>query len=535
VILDGNRLEDRERGFSCFRKEGRRGLLAAATTAPGVRLPSLEDLNFIFLNNFFILATVFTFFIGVLFFYRLKKKTNPPERVKATLQFAVFGFLLLFLDYSLQDIPHYGHVFSALVGLAVLLCLSNLVIFLIVDVYLQLRAEKRMPSFVRELISLAVYLFFAIVSLRLIFHIELSSIVTTTTVLTAAVAFAMQNTLGNILAGFAIQCDRLLRLKTWISLQGTGVFGQIQNIGFRYTTLRNFDNNFVLVPNSMLIQNTVTSFGGRDDDNKVAISLIVSLGYDLPPERAKEILLRALTDEKDILSHPAPLVRLRTFAESSIDFQLKFYLQDYADRDEITDRVYTKVWYAVTRAGHSFPFPHRQVIACRAVEPFEFPVETVISGMRGVELLAVLDEVELAELAEQTRICVYGPGEIVVHQHEESYSLYIVLKGKLQALVNGRRVGEIRAGSFFGEMSLLTGEPRKATVRAESETTLAELSPEVIEPVLRRKPEVMNALSSILAHREIMNETSLREADRNIAEVRKTAEYLQLLKRFFKL
>jgi small-conductance mechanosensitive channel/CRP-like cAMP-binding protein len=517
------------------RSRGERAGLCAAAAAPGLAWPSLEDLNFILLNNFFILAAVFIFFSGVLLFYLLKRRTKPPARVKSTLKFAIFGFILLALDFGLKGLPHYGPLLTALGGLVVLFCLANLVIFLIVDVYLRGRAGKKAPSFVRELLSLAVYLAFAIVSLRLIFRIEISSIVTTTTVLTAAVAFAMQSTLGNILAGFSIQSDRLLKLKTWISLPEKGIFGQIHNIGFRCTTLRSLDNNFVLVPNSVLLQNTVTSFGAREDDNKVAINLTVSLGYDLPPEQAKGLLLRVLLDEKGILVNPPPLVRLRSFAESSIDYQLKFFLEEYSDRDAMTDCVFSRVWYAVTRAGYSFPFPHRQVIAASAAEPFGFPAETVMLGLRKVDLLSVLDEAETAALAEKVRVRVYGPGEVVVRQSEEGHSLFIVLGGSLQALVNEIRVGEIPQGSFFGEMSLLTGEPRRATVVSVGESTLAELSREVVEPLIRRKPEIMDALSAILAHREVMNETSLREADRAVAEVTKSAEYLQRLKRFFKI
>jgi CRP-like cAMP-binding protein len=311
------------------------------------------------------------------------------------------------------------------------------------------------------------------------------------------------------------------------------IFGQVLNVGFRYTTLRNLDNNLVLVPNSTLMQNIVTSFGNREDENKVAVNLVVSLGYDLPPERAKGILMGILTGEYSVLTDPAPLVRLRAFAESSIDYQLKFFLQDYSDRDAVSDRVYSRIWYAITREGFSFPFPHRQVVETHYDPPFVFPVEAVASGIRAVELFSMLDDGEVRQLAEKASIRVFGPGEIVVRQNDGGDSLFLVMKGKLQALVNDIRVGGLSEGGVFGEMSLLTGEPRKATVSAESEVILVELSREVIEPLIRHKPEIMEALGAILAHREIVNEQSLREADRAMEEGRKCAEYVQRLKRFF--
>jgi small-conductance mechanosensitive channel/CRP-like cAMP-binding protein len=524
--LRGNRHEAARRGLS--------GCLAAAA-APGISLFTLEDLNFIFLNNFIVLSVVFLFFAGTWLYFSLARKTGPPGRVKFTLKLAVFGFLLLFLDGHLQDVPHYGFLLSAIQGLVVLFCLANLVIYLLVDIYLYHRSRREAPSLVREILSVAVYLFFAIVSLRVIFSIEISSIVTTTTVLTAAVAFAMQSTLGNILAGFSIQIDRLLRLRTWVSIHDKNIFGQVLNVGFRYTTLRSLENNLVLVPNSTFTQNIVTSFGNREDENKVAVNLTVSLGYDLPPERAKEILLGVLTGEKSILAEPAALVRLRTFAESSIDYQLKFFLEDYSERDAVSDRVFSRTWYAVTREGFSFPFPHRQVIETQSAPPFVFPVETVAQGIGKVELFSMLDESEVLLLAEKARVRVFGPGEIVVKQNDGGDSLFLVMKGRLQALVNEIRVGELAEGNVFGEMSLLTGEPRKATVAAESQVILVELSREIIEPLIRRKPEIMEALGAILAHREIANEQSLREADRAMEEVRKCAEYVQRLKRFFGL
>ena len=515
-------------------RAGLSGCLAAAAV-PGSGFFSLDDLNFIFLNNFIVLSAVFLFFAVTWLYFRLARKTGPPGRVKITIKLALFGFLLLFLENYLKAVPHYGPLLTGIQGLVVLFCLANLVIYLLVDVYLFHRSKRETPSLVRELLSLAVYLFFAIVSLRVIFHIEISSIVTTTTVLTAAVAFAMQSTLGNVLAGFSIQIDRLLRLRTWIAVHEKNIFGQVLNVGFRYTTLRSLDNNLVLVPNSILMQNVVTSFGNREDDNKVAVNLTVSLGYDLPPELARGILLGILRDEDSVLADPSPLVRLRTFAESSIDYQLKFFLQDYSERDAVSDRVYSRIWYAITREGFSFPYPHRQVVETRYAPPFVFPVETVASGIRSVELFSMLDDGEVRQLAEKARVRVFGPGEIVVRQNDGGDSLFLVMKGRLQALVNGIKVGELVEGGVFGEMSLLTGEPRKATVSAESEVTLVELSREILEPLIRRKPEIMEALGAILAHREIANERSLREADRVMAEVRKCAEYVQRLKRFFGL
>lgn len=99
----------------------------------------------------------------------------------------------------------------------------------------------------------------------------------------------------------------------------------------------------------------------------------------------------------------------------------------------------------------------------------------------------------------------------------------------------GTTVGSIREESFFGEMSLLTGEPRRATVRASREVWLAEVTKELMEPLLRSNPAILEMLSAILADRERRTSASVSEEREQIAEVSRREDYLLKLKQFFRL
>lgn len=505
--------------------------LTHAATSP---VSSLIDVNFILINRIFVLAVTLLFFSVVLLVARRRGQEIHP-RVTTPIKLSLLGFLLLYGEMTLTAVPSYRALLEGLQTVIVLLCLAKLAIYLIVDCYLRLHTQREVPSFLRDAVRLVVYLAAGIISLRLVFKIDLAAVITTTSVLTAIIAFAMQSTLSNALSGFSIQTDKLLDRQNWIAIKDKNIFGEIVNVGFRYTTLRGLDNTLNMVPNSIIMQNVITFFGSRETEDKPSVILDVMLGYDISPERAKELLRKVLLDEPEVLAEPEPLVRLLTLNDSGVTYQLKFWINDPSRKVPVQDVIYTQVWYAVNREGSSFPFPHRQIVIAEVKHPFEFSSDLVAAELRQSELFNMLDDSTIVSLAGQAPVRVYGPGEVVVRQGDGGSSLFIALKGELEVSVDGTVVGRIREESFFGEMSLLTGEPRRATVRASSEVWLAEITKELMEPLLRANPSIMEMLSSILAERERRTRESVTGSKGQVAEAPRREDYLQRLKQFFRL
>jgi hypothetical protein len=290
-----------------------------------------------------------------------------------------------------------------------------------------------------------------------------------------------------------------------------------------------------MVPNSAIIQSVVTVLGNGSESRFAATLLKISLGYDLPPEKAKELLMRVLETEPLLATEPAPLVRLLQFNDSSIDYQLKFFLTDFTLRDSVKDKLFSRIWYAVNREGYSFPFPHREIMRSSYRKPFALNGDEIRESLRQAEIFAMLSDQELTLLSDQAELRVFGPGEIVVRQGEPGTSLFIVMRGKLLVEVDGLRVGEIVDGSLFGEMSLLTGENRQATVMAETEVWLVEITHEELESVIRANPAIMEALSGILADRAEKNAASRQRHQQKTVATDGKQEYLALLRKFFRL
>lgn len=493
---------------------------------------SLVDFSYTLISKIAILSGALLFFLAVNSLNVFFHKGWSPSKVKGTIKIALLGLLLLLLDTQVKAAPPYGELLGNATSLIAMLCMANLLTYLVVDLYFFFRMDRQVPSYKRDLTTSVVYVFFAMAALRFIFRIDLASILTTTTVLTAVVAFAMQTTLANFVSGFYVQNDENLRKHTWVSLTEHDITGEIVNVGFRYTTLRTLDNHKVMLPNNFIMQNIVRVLGTRGQGETSAIHLRVGLGYDLPPEKAIGIMSRILSQEKHIVREPAPVVIVNDFLDSSIQYDLKYYLDDYSSHMKTRGSVLKKIWYAITREGYSVPFPHREIITKTPQEPFPEENRTVLAALQRTEILQSLGEAEIRALSEKVHVRVFGSGEVVVRQNDEGDSLFLIRRGSLDVHIDDAPVGTLRDGMIFGEMSLLTGEKRKATVTAAGEVHLVEISKEDIEPVIRANPQILEQLSVLLAKREASNVERRKSAELQGAGPAKDA-FLGKLKAFF--
>jgi small-conductance mechanosensitive channel/CRP-like cAMP-binding protein len=495
----------------------------------------LMDVGNLPISNVILLSVVLLFFLAVFFANTFFKRRMSSSKVAATIKIALLGFVLLLVESQARAVPGFGPLVGNLQKFIVLLCLANFVTYLLVDVFFYYRMKREVPSFLRDLFTSLVYVFFAMTMLRVIFHLDISSILTTTTVLTAAVAFAMQTTIANFFSGFYVQNDRNLRLKTWIALKEQDVVGEIVNVGFRYTTLKSLDQAKVMVPNNYIMQNLVTSLGYGEGQDRSKLALKVGLGYDFPPEKAKSLLMRILLQDKDVAKDPPPSVRVRNFADSSIEYDLVYCLNDYRTHLVTRGNLLTRIWYAVAREGRSIPFPHREVIAKAAREPFVVDGGTLLAVFRRTEILQSLSDEESRRLSERVHVRVFATGEAVVRQGDPGSSLFIVMQGELKVSIDGAEVGTLAGGEIFGEMSLLTGENRKATVTAATEAHLVEIMKEDIEPVIRSSPDLLDRLSAVLARREEVNREQRERMEIASADPGTKETFRQKLMAFFKL
>jgi len=492
------------------------------------------SLPFLISYSIILLLIPLAFFIVMAVLRAMFPKNVSVSKIWVTIKFSLIGILFSILLQRMDVPPLLIPYLQEIQGLIILICLGNVLAYLLVDLYLEFRMKGEVPSFLREILLMAVYLFVGATGLRVIFQINVSSILAATTVLTAALAFALQSSLANIVSGFHVQADNNFRRRTWVWIKDKDIYGEIVNVGFRKTTLKTLEEYLVSVPNSFMTQNIVQTLGNRDD-RPVGINLKVLLQFSLPPERAMTVLFNTLLEEPGILRNPPPSVRIDWFMENGIQYNLRFYLEDYGTILMVRNRILMRVWYTVTREGYTFPFPHREVIVQKAKPPFQLSDQGIQWNLRQIEILSCLSDEDLEALTKRTHLRVFGNGETVVRQGDGGNSLFINLCGELDVSVDGIKVAKLDGGDFFGEMSLLTGENRRATVKAVGEVWIIEITKLALDPIIHSNPSIAEKLS-VAVERRIEKTREVQLFSKTAPQVEERRDKILLkIKKFFNI
>ncbi len=427
----------------------------------------------------------------------------------------------------------------------------NLGALLAVDVILP-RLRLPFPSIVADLLAALGYGAVTAVAIADT-GIDPTSAVAGTTVVAAVLTISLQSTLGNVIGGVALQLDGSVHVGDWLQLEN-GRQGRVSAIRWRHVTLDTRDGDTIILPNSLLLATPFTILGRRDDlphPHRQAIHFRVD--YRFAPSKVIGAVLDALRASPIPNVRAEPLIDCvcvelgRDAQDSTALYAVRYWIVDVA-RDTPTDsEVRSRVHAALRR--NSIP------IALPATTTFNADLdhlggqaqrqrrrERANSAVRGVELFRALTDAECEQLASTVNFYPFAAGEVITRQGAVAHHLYLVAAGEVEVrvLAEGTEatVSRIRAPGFFGEMGLLTGAPRKASVYAVSATECFKLERAAFEGVIHNRPEVARELGAVLAKRQMELEavTSHADAAGRAAKEREEAERIgERIRAFFGL
>lgn len=398
------------------------------------------------------------------------------------------------------------------------------------------RLGYRIPRILEDITQVAVFLGVALIALREA-GVEPGSLLTTSALLTAVLGLSLQETLGNLFAGLAIQGERPFEVNDWIQFdEHRHRVGRVVEINWRATKLETSDRVVVTVPNGVLARAPITNFSRPTP--LVRRSIYVDVPFDAPPGRVAQVLEAAAALVEDVVEHPPPNALVYEYTERGVRFWLRYYIVDYERREEISGAVFRNCWYAMAREGWEVPAARRRVQwePSRKESGREKDLARRVDVLERVDLLAPLSSAARQRLAELSKILPFGTGELIVRQGDEGGEWFIIVEGQVTVEVDRGlgpvQVAELGRGEFFGEMSLMTGEPRVATVRAARECELLVVRRSAFQAALAEEPEVLALISEVLAERRAMlSEQNLTESS---ARARDTAPVLLArIRRFF--
>lgn len=481
---------------------------------------------------------------------RLDARQHPLGGTTRALRGLFLPVLLLYLLawrwLGWSSDPEHGRYAAGLRVLESCLWLAGLVVALsfVTNTALMRREgaqyEARYPKLLVDILRLLLVAVGACFVIAGVWDKDLGGLLTAVGVSSIVLGLALQNTLDNVMAGIAVLFEEPFRVGDWITVGS--ITGEVTEMNWRSVRVRTRSRDMVVVPNSVIGKETLVNLSRPTRAH--AESHVIGFSYDDPPNKVKRVLMQVVHSTRGALADPPPAIRTVNYAAYSIEYQVRYFIEDHARQPDINDEFMTRVWYAAKRNGLNIPYPIQTSYEYRQDAPAAAVRQRPADVLARVPVFVPLEPAELESLSEECERLDFGRGERIVQQGDPGDTMYVVLEGTAIVTLQPagepeREVARLGRGEFFGEMALLTGEPRSAGVTALDDLALLVISKGSLQTVLTRRPGLVQEMAEIVEARRqgLRAIQSLRSAPPETkANVQRSAgELVARMRRFFGL
>ncbi|WP_372399142.1 mechanosensitive ion channel family protein [Azospirillum sp. HJ39] len=375
----------------------------------------------------------------------------------------------------------------------------------------------RIPRLLADLLRFFVYGVAVLAILAFVLEQPVTGLLATSGVAIAVLGFALRNMIADIFAGIALNIEHPYRLGDWLELS-PGVAGRVDEINWRATRLISSDGTAIIVPNGIVAGSRFTNYSRPTPAFRAAVPIL--LDQEVPVERAKRILLSALLCADGVLPTPRPDVIVEGVTPNGVAYLARFWADDGARLSLVRDAVLTAALANLARAGIEPARPKQEIHRRRPAPPDGDGLRHGL--LRRLDLFDAFDDGEVEALARAMRPHHLPAGAAAVRQGDAGESLFVIAEGvfDVQAAAPANAIPadaeggqhprllhltRLQPGDLFGEMSLLTGQPRSASVVACTDALVFELERSHLDPLLRRRPELAERLAELMAERQSRN------------------------------
>jgi small-conductance mechanosensitive channel/CRP-like cAMP-binding protein len=431
-----------------------------------------------------------------------------------------------------------------------LLTAVNLTVLLVFDLGLSALGFSFGP-FLSGLMLILGHVAAVVITLRRL-GVELESILATSALLTTITAFSLQGTLANLVGGLALQLDDSLRVGDWVQLEN-GKQGKVREIRWRYTVIETRDWDTMIVPNATILSSNVLILGKREGQPlQHRMWVYFNVDFRFSPADVIDAVNTGLQAApiEGVAVEPKPHAICFDFAKDGRDsfayYAVRYWLTDLSRDDPTSSKVRERIFTALKRAAIPLAMPAAHLWveqdAETRVRTQQAEAERREAALQGVEFLRALTPEEKVYVAGRLKYALFAPGETVTKQGAVAHWLYIIVAGVAEVRVNiegsNKAVAKVQAPGFVGEMGLMTGEPRTATVVALTEVECYRLDKEGFNKIMVGRPEIIREISNVLAHRKVELQAVREDLDADAKQLALEAEHRRLvgtIQRFFGL
>ena len=374
------------------------------------------------------------------------------------------------------------------------------------------RTGVQVPGMLVTLAEILVWLAIVGVIIAGVYGQSVTALLATSTVLIGVAGFALQKMIADFFAGIALSLERPYAIGDWLQLDKAGPVGRVVEFSWRSTSIVTPEDLMIVIPNGRLAEQPFTNYSRpqRYFRDKIRITL----PYDVTSHQGQRILLGAVNQIDEIATLPGKsAVTIDEYDTRGVVWVLIYLVPDRSRLMPLRFMVHQNILRNLHYAGIEIPVQTQEIRVRRSVAAAETE-NAVVRLLRQSALFADLTPGETTELAHAATQHLCYAGEAILKQGNPGTSLFILNEGLLGVWMPGpsgadTQVATIQAGEFFGELSLLTGEPRGATVTPVTDCVVTEIGKEAMSKLLEARPELAGILSHALAGRQAANERSM--------------------------
>ena len=423
----------------------------------------------------------------------------------------------------------------------------------------------KIPNIIYIVVQVFIFCVPTLLVLSQVFGFELTGILATSGLITAIVGFALQPNLSNIFSGIFVNIEQPFKPHDWITIGDQT--GKVIDVSWRSTRLRSFQNTEITIPNETVAKSIVTNWDRPDkEDMSEGFHIFTTLSFHPhhDPVHISELLFDALKKVRPVDGRPEldlQWVKFTGVDEFGLRFHIAFDCTSRMMKNSQENVVMLEIYKVMRHAGvnmtpgllQNFLKPDVGLGALEQYTRSHKDFQSTLSDkgniynesiknqvlLKQVPLFSNLDQDQIEIIAETSERLQFAKGQTIIKQGESDNRLFIIADGVVSIELNQAdgsktELGRLGVGEFFGEMALMTGEPRTADASALRSTLLLVVQKQTIKNIFSENNNFYNEMAKVLAERQVkLGEATLLPEEKS-EEVNKLANKIgEAIIRFF--
>ncbi len=422
---------------------------------------------------------------------------RPGVRRRTTLVVLIIA-LRAVLDALAMAQPKASPALASGLWVAFVLLVAALVMGLLRDLSLTwLRRRKlRVSGLFWDVAQVVVFSVLLLVLLKRAFNLNITPLLATSAVLTMVVGLAVQDTLGNLISGIVFHFEDSIRPGEWVEVDG--ILGEVTGLSWRAISLTTPNQELMVIPNHDFTKKRFCNLSRTGAARVHAIGL----SYEVDPDEAVQVLRRAMLSTPGIRRQPEPVAHILSFGDSSVQYRLKYFLEDYRLVNAAVGAVHRNVWYFLKNHRMNIPFPIRTVHLERRKPPVRDDRSAILVALQGLDIFQGFEPEELDGILQFAELQDFDAGAVLAEEGEVGRSMAVLVRGTVQVAKGGTPLAILGPGDVYGEISLFTGDRCSASVVASSPVAVVAIRREGFDAILRRNGAFLQKIEAMIRLRQ---------------------------------